>query len=61
VAVPLGAVALGLMLTLSGQALAQFVAAIGDLVWVGIQAIRPVLIPALYALNRCTGISKCHP
>jgi uncharacterized protein len=30
VAVPLGAVALGLMLTLSGQALAQFVAAIGQ-------------------------------
>lgn len=50
VAVPLGAVALGLMLTLSGQALAQFVNAIGDLVWVGIQAIRPVLIPAVYAL-----------
>ncbi len=50
VAVPLGAVALGLMLTLSGQALAQFLNAIGDLVWVGIQAIRPVLIPAVYSL-----------
>lgn len=50
VAVPLGAVALCLMLTLSGQALALFVNAIGDLVWVGIQAIRPVLIPAVYAL-----------
>ena len=50
VAVPLLAVALGLMLTLSGQALTVFVTAIGDLVWVGIQAIRPVLIPAVYVL-----------
>ena len=50
VAVPLGALALGLMLTLSGQALTAFVNAIGDLVWVGIQAIRPVLIPAAYSL-----------
>jgi hypothetical protein len=50
VAVPLMAVALGLVFTLSGQALTVFVTAIGDLVWVGIQAIRPVLIPAVYAL-----------
>jgi len=50
VAVPLGALALGLTLTLSGQALAAFLNAVGDLVWVGIQAVRPVLIPAVYAL-----------
>lgn len=50
VAVPLGALALGLTFTLSGQALAAFLNAVGDLVWVGIQAIRPVLIPAVYAL-----------
>ncbi|HKA49529.1 MAG TPA: hypothetical protein VKK19_08070 [Candidatus Dormibacteraeota bacterium] len=50
VAVPLGALALGLTLTLSGQTLAAFLNAVGDLVWVGIQAVRPVLIPAVYAL-----------
>ena len=49
-AVPLLAAALGLLLTLSGQAQAAFASAIGDLVWVGIQAIRPVLIPAVYVL-----------
>jgi hypothetical protein len=42
--------ALGLTLTLSGQALAAFLNATGSLVWVGIQAIRPVLIPAVYVL-----------
>lgn len=50
VAVPLGLVALALFFTLTGQTLTAFVAAIGDLVWVGIQAIRPVLIPAIYKL-----------
>ena len=50
VAAPLLAAALGLLLTLSGQAQAAFDNAIGDLVWVGIQAIRPVLIPAVYLL-----------
>ena len=52
VAVPLLAAAFGLLLTLSGQAQAAFENAIGDLVWVGIQAIRPVLIPAVYLLYR---------
>src|SRR5207249_8836246 len=40
VAVPLLVLAFGLMLTLSGQALAAFLHAAASLVWVGIQAVR---------------------
>src|SRR5262249_57614737 len=46
VAVPLAVLALGLMLTLPGQALTVFVSAIGVLGWVGMQAFRPVPISA---------------
>jgi hypothetical protein len=50
VVVPLLGLSLVLILTLPGLALVVFFAALGDLVWVAIQATRPVLIPALYAL-----------
>jgi hypothetical protein len=50
VAVPLLAMALVLTVTLTGEALAAFLNAIGSLVWVGIQAIRPILIPTVHAL-----------
>jgi hypothetical protein len=50
VGLPLALLGLGLALTLSGAALSAFLAAAPSLVWAGIQAVRPVLIPAVYAL-----------
>ena len=50
VALPLGLLALSLLLVLRDTALAALLAAAPDLLWAGIQAVRPVLIPALYAL-----------
>lgn len=50
VALPLGCLALTLVLTLPAAALAAFSAALPNLVWAAIQAVRPVLIPALYEL-----------
>lgn len=45
-----GALALILTLTLPGHLLDMLRAAAPDLVWVAIQGIRPILIPALYSL-----------
>jgi hypothetical protein len=50
VALPLGVVGLGLATTLSGAEQAAFLTALPNLAWAGIQAVRPVLIPAVYAL-----------
>lgn len=50
VGLPLAFVALALALTLPAAALAAFQAAAPDLAWAAIQAVRPVLIPALYLL-----------
>lgn len=50
IALPQAALALVLVLTLSGPALGAFQAAAPDLVWAAIQMVRPVLIPALYLL-----------
>jgi hypothetical protein len=50
VGLPLAMIALTLLFALSGPSLAAFMAASPDLVWAGIQAVRLVLIPALYLL-----------
>jgi hypothetical protein len=50
VGLPLALLGLGLALTLSGAALTAFLAAAPNLVWAGIQAVRPILIPAVYGL-----------
>ena len=52
VALPLALVGLGLIITLPGADLVAWQAALANLVLAGIQAIRPVLIPALYVLYR---------
>jgi hypothetical protein len=49
-ALPIGAVALTLAVTLPGPVLGMLLAAWPNLVWVGNQMVRPVLIPAVYAL-----------
>jgi hypothetical protein len=50
VGLPLALLSLLLLLTLPAPGQAAFVAAAPSLVWAGIQAIRPLLIPAVYAL-----------
>lgn len=52
VALPMAAAAGIAAVALAGPALAAFWAAAQDLVWVGIQIVRPLLIPALYMLYR---------
>ena len=52
IAVPIAVVALTLAITLPGPALRMLLAAGPSLVWVGIQMVRPVLIPAVYALYK---------
>jgi hypothetical protein len=52
VGLPLALAAGLLALTLTGRGLAAFTAAAPDLLWVAIQAVRPVLIPAVYVLYR---------
>jgi hypothetical protein len=52
VALPLVLLALALARTLEGPAQAALVAAAPGLAWVGIQLLRPVLIPALFLLYR---------
>ena len=52
VGLPLALTAGLLALTLTGWWLAAFTAAVPDLLWAGIQAVRPVLIPAIYVLYR---------
>jgi len=52
VALPIGVVALTLAITLPDPALGMLLAAWPSLVWVGIQMVRPVLIPAVYALYK---------
>ena len=50
VALPFLGLSLALIMTLPAAALVVFFAVLGDLVWVAIQATRPILIPALYLL-----------
>jgi hypothetical protein len=50
IALPLGLAALGLTFMLPDAALEALLPAAPDLTWAGIQAVRPVLIPSLYAL-----------
>jgi hypothetical protein len=50
VALPLAGLAGVLVLTLPAAAAAAILAAAPDLVWAAIQAVRPVLIPAVYLL-----------
>jgi hypothetical protein len=50
IALLLGVVGLGLATTLSGAGQTAFLTALPNLTWAGIQAVRPVLIPAVYAL-----------
>ena len=52
VGVPLGFLAWDIAHNLQGSAQGAMLAAAPDLLWAGIQAIRPVLIPALYLLYR---------
>jgi hypothetical protein len=52
VGVPLVLLALGIAHNLPGPAQGAMLAAAPDMIWAGIQAIRPVLIPALYLLYR---------
>jgi hypothetical protein len=50
VALPFLGLSLALIMTLPAAALVVFFAVLGDLVWVAIQATRPILIPALHLL-----------
>ncbi len=52
VGVPLVLFALGIAHNLPGSAQGAMLAGSPDLIWAGIQAVRPVLIPALYLLYR---------
>jgi hypothetical protein len=52
VALPLGLAVLGLAVMLPDAALEALLPAAPDLTWAGIQAVRPVLIPSLYALYK---------
>ena len=50
VALPIAGLAGVLLLTLPQAAVAALLVAVPDLVWAAIQAVRPVLIPAVYLL-----------
>jgi hypothetical protein len=59
VALPLGLLALILTRDLSGRVYEVMAAATPELAWVGIQAVRPVLIAALYPLYRDLWQREC--
>lgn len=52
IAIPLGIAGGGLLLTLPSAQRAFFLIALPDLTWAAIQLIRPLLIPAVYALYK---------